>query len=141
MRDTPKLIPEFEVSDLDKTKQIYIDIFGFDVGYERPEEKFAYMQRGSIHIMLEEATGPGRRFHNVSLEYPFGRGLNFQIEIDDVEAVYQRVQESDLKINLPLEEKWYRKDKNEVGNQQFVVFDPDGYLLRFFTDLGERAVK
>jgi hypothetical protein len=25
-----------------------------------------------------------------------------------------------------------------VGNRQFVVIDPDGYLLRFFTSLGRR---
>lgn len=138
MRDVPKLVPEFEVSDLDKTKNIYIDIFGFDVGYERPEEKFAYMERGSIHIMLEELTGPGRRFHDADMEYPFGRGINFQIEIDDVDEVYKRVEASNLKVHIPLEDRWYRKDNVELGNRQFVVFDPDGYMLRFFTDIGER---
>lgn len=138
MRNVPKLVPEFEVSDLDKTKNIYIDIFGFDVGYERPEEKFAYMERGSIHIMLEELTGPGRRFHAADMEYPFGRGINFQIEIDDVDEVYKRVEASNLKVHIPLEDRWYRKDNVELGNRQFVVFDPDGYMLRFFTDIGER---
>ena len=36
-------------------------------------------------------------------------------------------------------ERWYRKNGAEVGNRQFVVADPDGYLLRFFEDLGSRA--
>lgn len=136
----PLLVPEFEVSNINLTKQIYVDVFGFEVDFERPEEKFAYMTRGDIHIMLEETTGPGRRFHQSALEYPFGRGLNFQIQIDDVDAVYNRVQKSNLKIHIPIEERWYRKDKVELGNRQFVVFDPDGYLLRFFTDIGERPV-
>lgn len=140
LRNMPLLIPEFEVSDLDRTKDIYISIFGFQIRYERPEERFAYMERGSIHIMLEEVTGPGRRFHHAELEYPYGRGINFQIEIKDVDAVYARVQKSNLKIHIPLEERWYRKDSVELGNRQFVVFDPDGYLLRFFTDIGERAI-
>jgi catechol 2,3-dioxygenase-like lactoylglutathione lyase family enzyme len=135
---TPLLVPEFEVSDIEKTKNIYIEIFGFHIGYDRPEEKFAYMERGDIHIMLEEVSGVGRRFNHVPLDYPYGRGVNFQIEIDDVDVVWERVQRTDLKICLPIEERWYRMDSVELGNRQFVVFDPDGYMLRFFTDIGER---
>lgn len=39
---------------------------------------------------------------------------------------------------IELEERWYRPDAFEAGNRQFVVADPDGYLLRFFEDLGRR---
>jgi hypothetical protein len=38
-----------------------------------------------------------------------------------------------------MEEKWYRMNDSKVGNRQFIVLDPDGYLLRFVQDLGERA--
>lgn len=38
-----------------------------------------------------------------------------------------------------MEEKWYRADDAYLGNKQFIVQDPDGFLLRFFEDLGERA--
>jgi len=31
--------------------------------------------------------------------------------------------------------------RRAVGNRQFVVPDPDGYLLRFFQDLGERPIE
>ena len=41
---------------------------------------------------------------------------------------------------MPLEERWYRREDEELGNRQFVVADPDGYLLRFFTNLGTRPV-
>lgn len=140
MRNEPKLIPEFEVVDLDKSRRIYEEVFGFECSYDRPEEHFAYMERGSIHIMLEELRGAGRRFHHSEMKYPFGRGVNFQIEIDDVEEVFERVKSSGLKILIPLEDRWYRKDNVELGNKQFVVFDPDGYLLRFFTDIGERKI-
>lgn len=136
----PAIVPEFEVSDLDETKDIYINVFGFEVDYERPEERFAYMVKGNAHIMLEELTGPGRRFTHAPLDKPFGRGINFQIEIDDVDDVYKCVEKSNLKIHIPLEERWYRKDNVELGNRQFCVFDPDGYLFRFFTDIGERPI-
>jgi hypothetical protein len=29
----------------------------------------------------------------------------------------------------------------EAGNRQFVVTDPDGYLLRFYEDMGSRPVQ
>ena len=38
----------------------------------------------------------------------------------------------------PLEERWYRQDQTETGHRQFVVADPDGYLLRFFSSLATR---
>lgn len=94
--------------------------------------------KGDAHIMLEELTGPGRRFTHAPLELPFGRGINFQIQINDVDDVYKLVQESNLIVHVPIEDRWYRKDDIEEGNRQFCVFDPDGYLLRFFTDLGKR---
>jgi hypothetical protein len=88
--------------------------------------------------MLEEAGGPGRRFHTAPLEFPFGRGINLQLEVPDVDALYARVQQSDLVVHIPLEERWYRQNQMETGNRQFVAADPDGYLLRFFSNLGER---
>ncbi|WP_156899359.1 hypothetical protein [Pleomorphomonas koreensis] len=41
-------------------------------------------------------------------------------------------------ILIPMEERWYRQKDEEAGNRQFVLVDPDGYLLRFFTNLGRR---
>jgi hypothetical protein len=40
-----------------------------------------------------------------------------------------------------VEEKWYRVNDQETGNKQFLVQDPDGYLLRFFEDLGIKREK
>jgi hypothetical protein len=40
-----------------------------------------------------------------------------------------------------MEEKWYRADNVYVGNRQFIVQDPDGYLLRFYQHLGTRDLR
>jgi hypothetical protein len=37
-----------------------------------------------------------------------------------------------------MEEKWYRIDNEETCNKQFLVQDPDGYLLRFFEHIAIR---
>ena len=42
-------------------------------------------------------------------------------------------------LTLPLEERWYRAGAGQIGQRQFVVADPDGYLLRFVRLLGAPA--
>jgi len=135
------LVPELYVSDIAKTRVFYVDLLGFKVLYERPEDKFMYMERGNARMMFEEL-GVGRNWITGELEPPWGRGINFQIEVENVDELYAKVQGAAPpvggKLFLPLEEKWYRKDDVHVGNKQFIVQDLDGYLLQFFEDLGQR---
>ena len=49
------------------------------------------------------------------------------------------LKDAGLSLFLELEEKWYRQGDGETGVLQFVVADPDGYLLRFFEPLGFRT--
>ena len=138
MSASPPLVPELDVFDLDRSLSVYIDVLGFRWHVSRPEERFAYLIREGVHLMLEEAAGPGRRFRTAPLVHPLGRGMNLQIEVTDVEALYESVQRADLSVIIQLEERWYRQDQTEVGNRQFVMADPDGYLLRFCSHLGRR---
>ncbi len=135
-RVNPSVVPELIVSDIATTLGFYRDVLGFSVLYERPEERFAYLARGTAHIMVEQPTG--RAFLAADLVRPFGRGMNLQIEVADVDAVYASAVKSGATLELAIEEKWYRRDEVFSGSRQFVVQDPDGYLLRFFTELGER---
>ena len=134
----PALVPELEVSDLAASLRSYLGPLGFTLLYGRPEDGFAYLTRGDAHLMLEEIGGSGRRFSDAPMAKPFGRGINLQIQIPDVDQLHQAVLAAGLEIPIPLEEKWYRQDEQETGNRQFVLADPDGYLLRFFSDLGLR---
>lgn len=135
---TARLTPELDVANLDKSLAFYVGVIGCEVLYERPEERFAFLDLEGARLMLEEASGPGRRFTTAPLEHPYGRGVNFQIQVGDVDDLYARVLAAQARVVIPMEQKWYRRDDLEVGNRQFVVADPDGYLLRFFTDLGRR---
>jgi catechol 2,3-dioxygenase-like lactoylglutathione lyase family enzyme len=136
---TARLIPELEVEDLDRSLAFYTGVIGCTVVYARPEERFAFLDLQSANLMLEEAAGPGRRFHGAPLEHPYGRGVNFQIQVANVDELHARVLAAQAHVVLPMEERWYRRSGHETGNRQFVVADPDGYLLRFFTDLGQRT--
>jgi catechol 2,3-dioxygenase-like lactoylglutathione lyase family enzyme len=85
----------------------------------------------------------GRTFGGQYLptEYPFGRGLNVQIRVSAIDPILASLKAANIPLFLPLEEKWYRNGDMEAGNRQFVVTDPDGYLLRFYEDMGSRPVQ
>jgi catechol 2,3-dioxygenase-like lactoylglutathione lyase family enzyme len=119
------------MADLDRSLAFYVNVIDSRVLFDRPEERFAFLDLDGVHLMLEEAAGPGRRFRTAPLEHPYGRGVNFQIEVADVMATYERVCAAQTQVLIPLEERWYRQQQTENGNRQFVVVDPDGYLLRF----------
>lgn len=134
-----KLVPELCCSDIERSLRFYTEILGFSVAYARPEDRFAYLDREGAQIMLEQSTG--RAFVAGELSHPFGRGVNFQIEVSDIAVLHSRVSASGASIFLPLEDAWYRQDQTLLGNRQFIVQDPDGYLLRFFQNLGSKPAR
>lgn len=136
----PALVPELAVSDWRKSRTFYCDLLGFDCRYDRPEEGFAYLALGEAELMIDQI-GLGRTFDNghAPTDPPFGRGLNLQIEVDSIAPLLTALEGAGWPLFLPPEEKWYRRGAQELGNRQFVVADPDGYLLRFYQDLGVRA--
>lgn len=133
------LVPEFAVSDWQASKEFYCNILGFSCDYERPEEGFCYLSRDGAELMLDQI-GAGRTFDDGHLpqSYPFGKGLNVQIRVASADALVRALTDKGIALYLLLEERWYRRGEEEVGNRQFVVADPDGYLLRFYEPLGLR---
>ncbi len=136
-----RLVPELYVFDLQESLDFYTSVLGFRVLYDRMEERFAYLDFEGAHLMIEEVSDKSRQFNSAPLERPLGRGLNMQIQISNVNGLYERVLLSDAEVVIAMEEKWYRMETQEGGNRQFVVSDPDGYLLRFYSDLGNRPIQ
>lgn len=135
---SPKLVPELYVSDIGRSRGFYTGVLGFTVRYDRPEERFVFLDRDGAALMLEQPADPDRTWLAGPLEPPYGRGVNFQIEVAEIDALHEAVLASQAPMQLPLEERWYRRSDTLLGHRQFVVRDPDGYLLRFFQDLGTR---
>ncbi|WFD09233.1 bleomycin resistance protein [Tepidibacter hydrothermalis] len=129
------LIPEMSVLNIEKSLHFYLNILLFKLEYERKEDKFALISLNNSQIMIEEING---YWETGELSYPFGRGINFQIEVDNIYALYKNIKKHDYPIKIDIEENWYRADDKLVGQKEFLVMDPDGYLLRFAQDLGER---
>ena len=102
MIKAPRIIPELDVTNLARSLEFYSTVLGFEVLYERPEERFAMIDLAGARLMLEEAEGPGRRFRTAPLERPYGRGVNFQIEVDDTRSIYSRVIESQSPVLIAI---------------------------------------
>ena len=133
-----KNIPELSVTNLENSLNFYKTI-GFKIEYERPEDKFAFISLDEIQFMLQELSDNGK-WDIAPLKYPFGNGINFQLEVDDVHKIYWNLKKNHFKIAFEIKENWYRQENKLLGNKEFLVQDPDGYLLRISEDLGEKNI-
>ena len=122
------LIPELSVSDIERTKRFYIDVLGFKIEYERPENLFLFVSKDHCQLMLEQVNG---NWSVGELVYPFGRGINLEMTVSDVDALYQRVLENQIPVFRELTVNEYRENDSVIIQKQFLIQDPDGYLLRF----------
>ena len=134
----PDLVPEILVTALKDSLDFWCRLGGFEVLYDRPEEGFAYITRGTLHLMLEEA-GLGRNWSPATLEHPLGRGVNFQITVESIDPLVDALRAANWALFMEPETKWYRTGKTETGVIQCLVQDPDGYLIQFQSSLGLNA--
>ena len=77
-----KSIPELSVTNLENSLKFYKTI-GFKIEYDRPENKFVFISLGKIQFMLQEISD-NDKWNIMELTYPFGNGINFQLEVDNV---------------------------------------------------------
>lgn len=126
--DFNKMIPELSVFDIEQTKRFYNDL-GFKIEYERPEEKFVFMSFQDSQFMFEQIHDNG--WNIGELIYPLGRGINFSIAVDDIEELYKLVKTLNLEIYRELNRSIYQVNGTEETQSEFLIQDPNGYLLRF----------
>jgi len=126
-----KLIPELSVKDIEKSKHFYCDILGFKLEYERKEDKFAFISYEGSQIMLEQIN---ENWNTGKLEYPFGRGVNFQIEASNVDLLKERLENYNIELFTEIKINEYKCNDIVYLEKELLVQDVDGYLLRFAED-------
>ncbi|GAB1615599.1 bleomycin resistance protein [Pseudomonas sp. NGC7] len=132
------LVPELIVSDLTRSLAFYCDILGFKIEYERPEDHFAFLSFGGSQLMLEQDWHSESPWRVGPLEPPYGRGINLSIECPDASALVTALEAGGYPLRNPVEECWYRSGEFLFGQRNFLVLDPDGYLLRFAEAIGSK---
>lgn len=136
------LKPELYVSDFQKSLEFYTDILGFTVEYQRSDPSFAFLSYQGSQIMIQELDpNEDKAFITGTYEYPLGRGINFQINTDDVEQLAESLKSNNYPLRRDLQDSWYKKGNILSGCRQILVQDPDGYLLRFSQDIGVKPAE
>ncbi|CAD5106238.1 VOC family protein [Zestomonas carbonaria] len=137
--DWSPLVPELVVSNYESSKRFYVENFGFNLLFEREENRFGYFDLNGAQIMLME--DPGADFYSVNGPGQNGKGLHFQVELESISGLLERLKAAAVPILSDVTDEWYRANDVEHGQREFFVSDPDGYLYRFFEYIGERAVE
>ena len=135
-----QMLPEFDVFDLNDSLDFYVKLIGFHIVYDRKEDKFAFLQFENVQLMIQEIDQQSNKWGTGKLEYPLGVGINFQIDVTNIDEIYNRLKNVNYKIFVDMEDHWYRKDDVLMGCREFLVQDPNGYLLRFSQDLEDKKV-
>lgn len=128
----PVLVPELCVTDIAASLAFWCGPCGFRVIYDRPEEGFACIGRGGSRIMLDELPRDRpQRWEVAPTGRPFGRHVNFEIAVASLDAVLAALADAGAPLFMEPETTTYRVGDGSVTVRQFLVQDPDGYLLRF----------
>ena len=131
------LVPELTVANLERSLRFYRSA-GFSIRFLRDEPPFAYLELGQAQLMLEQENPEGWNIE--PLDRPLGRGVNFQLEVADAEAVLSSLRDIGFLPFREIQDTWYAISENvEEGQREFLVQDPDGYLMRFAQHLGRRV--
>ena len=124
-----KLIPELTVFSIEETKYFYLNILGFKLEYERTEDNFIFVSFENSQFMFEELHDDG--WNIGELEYPLGRGINFSIKVKDIDTLYDKVISHNIIPFRKIMISNYRVGDKINQQKEFLIQDPNGYLLRF----------
>lgn len=124
-----KTIPELSVFDINKSKNFYLNVLGAKIEYERQEDKFVFLSLEENQLMLEEIHDNG--WNIGELTYPLGQGINISLEIKNVDSIYQRVKEHNITLYRDVKISHYTGANEIIKQKEFLLQDPNGYLLRF----------
>lgn len=133
------LLPELYVTNFNNSLHFYIDILGFKLEYERDNPKFGFLSYQGSQLMIQELT-PGEK-EKEKMEQPFGRGINFQIETNNIQAIVDSLNKNNYCLKRGIKDSWYRENDILHGCREILVTDLDGYLLRFSEDIGEKPTQ
>jgi catechol 2,3-dioxygenase-like lactoylglutathione lyase family enzyme len=118
--------PEFFVQDLDASIRFYVEKLGFAAVRREPDFAVLALGRGFVLLAAEGAV----REHNMPRAdewlagAPRGIGVNVLMMIPDVDALHRRATANGATIAKEIGDRSF-------GLRDFIVADPDGYLLRF----------
>src|SRR6266851_2546516 len=108
-----KIVTELHVTDLNASLAFWRDIIGFEIAYQRPEERFVYLEHPEgQQIMLCQRHG---RFETGPMQLPLGQGAMFQVHFQDITPILSKLSASDWPIYLGPREAWRKEGRRPRG--------------------------
>ena len=132
------LMAEMMVTDYPRSLAFWTGPMGFDVAFTRPAQKLACLTRPEgAQIMIYQRDGD---WETGPMNVPFGRGMVVQVYVADVDATAQAMSSAGVPFYVPLREKWRDWGNCMGGQREFLVQDPDGYLVMVVQRIGTRPL-
>jgi lactoylglutathione lyase len=118
-----KLTPNLIVRNVEASLKFYREILGLESAITVPEQSpyvFASVSNGTVEVFFNDQK-------TVAAEYPklagtIGGSLTLYMEVDSLQAVFDRVQKAGANISMPITEQFY-------GMREFAFEDQDGYTI------------
>jgi catechol 2,3-dioxygenase-like lactoylglutathione lyase family enzyme len=131
-------LTELMVSDYPRSYRFWTDVLGFARAFERPEQRLACLRHpDGAQVMMYQQDGD---WETGPMEPPFGRGVVIQVFVRDAAAAAARVTAGSVPFYVPLREKWRDWGDRLGGQREFLVQDPDGFLVMVAERIGERPL-
>ena len=115
---------ELFVQNVQQSADFYLGVLGFSQGTKRSAE-YTVVRNGGVQIGLGALSNLPSD-HPLRLAHPDERrgvGVEIVLEVDDIDVLYQHVQNAGYPIMEPLMVRPW-------GLRDFRLLDPDGYYLR-----------
>ena len=132
------LMAEMMVNDYPTSLAFWTQILGFVPAFTRPAQKLACLVHPDCaQVMIYERDGD---WETGVMEPPFGRGAVIQVYVADATKAAARITEAGHPFYVPLRDKWRDWGDRMGGQREFLVQDPDGYLIMIAQRIGERPL-
>jgi uncharacterized glyoxalase superfamily protein PhnB len=117
---------ELFVDDMNASIDFYRQVLGFEIGKQQPD-KYTPMTNGNMVLSLNlRANLPDDHPVQARAGERLGRGVEFVLEVNDIETIYERVLSTNWSLSTELQHQPW-------GLTDFRVVDPDGYYWRITT--------
>lgn len=113
------MVQELSVTNLARSLAFYTGLLGFSIRYRRDDPPFAYLEQQQVQLMLEQVHPAG--WQGGALESPFGRGINLQMELTDIQQLLDRLQRAGISLFRQPTEAWYPVGEMLAGQREFLL--------------------
>lgn len=132
------LMAEMMVTDYPRSLSFWTGSLGFAVAFERPAQKLACLVHpDGAQVMIYQRDGD---WETGPMDVPYGRGAVIQVYVRDADAMADAIRAARVQFYVAPREKWRDWGDRLGGQREFLVQDPDGYLVMVAQRIGERAL-